>query len=160
MFTEPTEPNELSKLYSHPAGTGDVIHVVVVDSREAMREGLRQMLSSDDNIRVIGEARDEKEALVQVQKLCPEIVILDIATAMRGTYGISLISQLKQATQHMGIILLSDGADSLVPAIENGASGFLTRDISRNELITAVRLAHLWRLILFQDEKHFTLVRL
>jgi len=139
---------------------GDVIHVVLVDSREAMRQGLLQLLNSDDSIRVIGEARDEKEALAQVEKLCPDIVILDLSTAIRGVHGINIIGQMKQSMQRLGVVVLSDGNDALVSAIENGAAGFLSRDFSRHELIVAVRIAYVWHSTMSQDYSHFSLVKL
>jgi len=140
-------------------GNGDTIHVVVADSREAMRQGLLQILNSDDSIRVIGEARDEKEALAQVDKLCPDVVILDVATMMRGVNGIDVINRLKQSQERMGIIAISDGNEPLVSAIENGVAAFLNRDFNRNELIAAVRLAYVWH-SMYQDYRHFTLVKL
>ena len=153
-----SKTNELSRVYSYTAGVEDVIRVVVVDSREAMREGLRQMLSGDDSIKVIGEAGNGKEALSQIQKLYPDIVILD--AGIGGTDGVKYINQISQPLHNLGIIVLSDDRNFLVPAIENGALAFLSRDIGRNELISAIRIIYLWRSILFQDEEHFTLVKL
>lgn len=150
--------NELPRTYSYSADAADVIRVVMVDSREAMREGIRQMLNGDESIKMIGEARNGKEALHQIQKLYPDIVILDIE--MRGADGIKTISQIKHALHNLGIIVLNDEESLLVPAIENGASAFLPRDISRNELVSAIRIVYLWRSILFQDEDHFALVKL
>ncbi len=155
---EGTKLSEVSRIYSYTAGLEDVIRVVVVDSREAMREGIRQMLSGDETIKVIGEARNEREALNQIQKLYPDIVILD--AEIRGADGIKVINQISRSLHHVGIIVLNDERNFLVPAIENGASAFLARDIGRNELISAIRIIYLWRSILFQDEDHFTLVKL
>jgi DNA-binding NarL/FixJ family response regulator len=150
--------NELPRVYSYTSDMSDVIRVVVVDSREAMREGLRQMLNGDESIKVIGEAPNEKEALNQINKLYPDIVILDVET--RGTDGVKTIKQMKRALHNISIIVLNDEQSLLVPAIENGASAFLPRHVSRNELISAIRIVYLWRSILFQDEDHFALVKL
>lgn len=150
--------NELPRTYSYTADASDVIRVVVVDSREAMREGIRQMLNSDESIKMIGEARNGKEALHQIQRLYPDVILLDVE--MRGADGIKIISQIKNALHNVGIIVLNDEENLLVPAVENGASAFLPRDISRNELISAIRIVYLWRSILFQDEDHFALVKL
>jgi DNA-binding NarL/FixJ family response regulator len=155
---EGTKIKELSHVNSHIASNEDVIRVVLVDSREAMREGLRQMLSGDESIKVAGEARNVKEALSQIQKLYPDIVIID--AEMGGADGIKVINQINQSLNHVGIIVLNDERNFLVPAIENGASAFLSRDIGRNELISAIRIIYLWRSILFQEEHHFTLVKL
>jgi len=150
--------NELPRIFSYSADAGDVIRVVVVDSREAMREGLRQMLNGDASIKVIGEACNGKEALSQIHKLYPDIVILDVD--MKGGGGIKMITEFKKTFHNLGIIILNDDQNYLVPAIEKGASAFLTRNIGRIELTTAIRIIYLWRSILFQDNDHFTLVKL
>lgn len=136
----------------------DVIRVLIADSSEAMREGIRQMLSGDESIKVIGEARDGKEVLDLAVKLSPDIVILD--GRLRGTDSTKVISCLKECAPQVGVIVLNDEQNFLVPAIENGASGFLTGDVGRNDLIGAIRIVHLWRMILFQQGSNFTLVKL
>ncbi len=136
----------------------DEIRVLVVDSSEAMREGIRTMLAGDETIKVVGEARDGKEALDLVVKVSPDIVILD--GSLRGTDTTKVISYIKECSPHVGIIVLNDEQSFLVPAIESGASGFLTGDVGRNDLIGAIRIVHLWRMVLFQQGSNFTLVKL
>lgn len=136
----------------------DAIRVLVVDSSEAMREGIRHMLAGDESIKVVGEARDGKEALDLAVKISPDIVILD--GRLRGTDSGKVISYIKECSPQVGIIVLNDEQNFLVPAIENGASGFLTGDVGRSDLIGAIRIVHLWRMILFQQGSRFTLVKL
>jgi DNA-binding NarL/FixJ family response regulator len=134
------------------------IDVIIGDTREAMREGLRQMLNSDENINVVGEARNGKELLSQIKTLSPDIVILD--GKMKGVDDAQIINSIKAVTKDIDVIVLNDERSLLIPSIENGVAGFLTRDISRNELVTAIRIIHLWRLVLFKNDTHFTLVKL
>jgi len=136
----------------------DAIRVLVVDSSEAMREGIRHMLAGDEGIKVVAEARNAKEALELVAKVTPDIVILD--GSLRGTDSTKVISYIKECSPLVGIIVLNDQQNFLVPAIENGASGFLTGDVGRNDLIGAIRIVHLWRMVLFQQGSNFTLVKL
>lgn len=136
----------------------DAIRVLIVDSSEAMREGIRHMLAGDESIQVIGEARDGKEALDLAVKTSPDIVILD--GRLKGTDSAKVISYIKECSSQAGIIVLNDEQDFLVPAIESGASGFLTGDVGRNDLIGAIRIVHLWRSVLFQQGSQFTLVKL
>lgn len=137
----------------------ELIRVMLVEEREAMREGLRMMLSGDENIRVVGAARDCNEALTRVKKQAPDIVLLDITSL--GTNGIKAAASLKEAHPHVSLIFLSDNRKYLVPAIKAGAAGFLTRNIGRTDLTAAIRLIHLWRLVLFDDGGgHFALVKL
>ena len=136
----------------------DAIRVLVVDSSEAMREGIRHMLAGDEGIKVVAEARNAKEALELVAKITPDIVILD--GSLRGTDSTKVISYIKECSPLVGIIVLNDQQNFLVPAIENGASGFLTGDVGRSDLIGAIRIVHLWRMVLFQQGSNFTLVKL
>jgi len=136
----------------------DTIRVLVVDSSEAMREGIRHMLAGDEGIKVVAEARNGKEALELVAKITPDIIILD--GSLRGTDTTKIISHIKECSPLVGIIVLNDQQSFLVPAIENGASGFLSGDVGRSDLIGAIRIVHLWRMVLFQQGSNFTLVKL
>lgn len=150
---------ETPKIDTTIADNVDAIRAMVIDSREAMREGLRMMLSGDERITVIGAVSDGQEAVHRLKDLSPDIVVMDIA--MPGTDGIEAIRKLKEARTNIGIIVLSDDRKCLVPAIKAGAVGFLSRDISRAELGAAIQLIYLWRLVLFQDEvSHFALVKI
>jgi len=137
----------------------EVIRVLLVDDHEAMREGLRLMLSGDESIRVVGVARDEQKALERVQKLQPDIVLLDVTAPNRDI--IEVVRGVRAVQPHTGIVILSDNPKHLAPAIKAGAVGFLTRNIGREELVAAIRLIYLWRLVLFNgDRGHCALVRL
>jgi DNA-binding NarL/FixJ family response regulator len=136
----------------------DAIRVLVVDSSEAMREGIRHMLTGDESIKVVAEARNGKEAIDLVVKTAPDIVILN--GSLRGADSARVISQVKDSSPLVGIIVLNDQQNFLIPAIENGASGFLTGDVARSDLIGAIRIVHLWRMVLFQQGSNFTLVKL
>lgn len=154
MFIKSTVMNEEFVNFD----TEESIDVIIGDSREAMREGLRQMLNSDENINIVGEARNGKELLSQIKTLSPDIVILD--GKMKGVDDAQIINSIKATTKDIDVIVLNDERSLLIPSIENGVAGFLTRDISRNELVTAIRIIHLWRLVLFKNGTHFTLVKL
>jgi len=137
----------------------ETIRVMLVDDHEAMREGLRHMLSTDESIRVVGEARGGQEALAQVKKLSPDILLMDVR--MPGMDGIEATRCLKENGLPVSVIMLTDNRRYLAPAIKAGAVGFLTRNISRRELIAAIRIIYLWRLGLFHSKgSHFALVKL
>lgn len=135
------------------------IRVLLVDEREAMREGLRHMLSEDEGITVVGEAKDGQSVMSQAMTLSPDIILMDVG--VRGASGINIACSLTEARLPVSIILLADNRKYLVPAIESGAVGFLPRNISRDHLIEAIRIMHLWRLGLFDcSRSHFALVKL
>ena len=143
-------------LVSH---SDEKIRVILVDEREAMREGLRHMLSEDESITVVGEARDGKSALARARVLCPDIILMDVG--VRGTSGIGAACSLREARLPTSFIILADNRKYLAPAIEAGAVGFLPRNISRDHLIGAIRIIHMWRLSLFDNSRsHFALVKL
>lgn len=154
---EDTIFDELPKLIDCTTSVQEVIRVVIVESREAMREGIRQMLTDDESIKVIGESKGIKDSMQQIQKLYPDIVIL--GGDHSGADNLKLIRQIKMFTQRISIIVLSDERELLVEAIDSGSAAFLTRDVERNELISAIRIIYLWRSILFQNDEHFTLVK-
>lgn len=154
---EDTIFDELPKLLTYNTTSQDVIRVIIIDAREAMRTGLRQMLSDDDSIKVISECRNVVDAANQIKKLYPDIVIL--GTDMETVDSIKLLKQINQSVPRISVIILNDDRNFLAPALENGAVAFLTRDIGRSELVSAIRIVYLWRSILFQNDDHFALVK-
>lgn len=137
----------------------EIIRVLIVDDHEAMREGLRLMLSGDERIRVVGVARDGQRALDRLDKLLPDIVLLDVVAPAMDI--IEVTRSIKDAQPHVVVIILSDNPKYLAPAIKAGAAGFLTRSVDRDDLLAAIRLVYLWRLVLFNGGSgHCALVRL
>jgi DNA-binding NarL/FixJ family response regulator len=154
---EETIFDELPKLLNCTTSVQDVIRVILIESREAMREGIRQMLGDDESIKVIAESRNIRDAIPQIQKLYPDIVILGGDHA--GIESLKMIRQIGRSANGISVVMLSDEHDLLEKAVEQGAVAFLTRDIERNELISAIRIVYLWRSILFQNDENFTLVK-
>jgi len=115
----------------------DPIRILLVDDHQVVREGLRRMLELEADLKVVGEAADAKEVLAQVDLLSPEVILMDIK--MPGVDGIELTRQLKQEHPSCDIIMLTLHDDYLPQAIEAGATGYLLKDIKREELIRAIR---------------------
>ncbi len=116
------------------------IRILLVDDHQVVREGLRHMLKLEEDIEVIGEAGDAKEALAQAETLLPEVILMDIK--MPGVDGIELTRQLKEKLPCCNVIMLTLYEEYLSQAIEAGATGYLLKDIKRDELIKAIRAAH------------------
>jgi len=148
------------------ASNVDVIHVALVDSREAVREGIRQMLSSEKSIKIISEASDEQEAVEQIKDKSPDIIIIDIEMKDVESADITnslkkIIGSLKKNGGEANVIVMSDKRMLLRPAILAGAAAYLSKNICRSELIAAIRVVHLWRAVLFNNPKsNFALVKL
>lgn len=118
------------------------IKVLLVDDHQVAREGLRRMLELDKGIEVVGEAASGEEALTQAPQLSPDIVLMDMK--MPGMGGIEAIRQLKAMQPSINIIVLTVYEDQyLAQAAKAGAIGYLLKDTGREELIQAIRAAHL-----------------
>ncbi len=115
----------------------DPIRILLVDDHQVVREGLRRMLELEADLKVVGEAADAKEALTQVELLSPEVILMDIK--MPGVDGIELTRQLKQKHPSCNIIMLTLYDEYLPQAIAVGATGYLLKDIKREELVKAIR---------------------
>ncbi len=119
---------------------GKDIRILLVDDHQVVREGLRRMLAQEEDMEVVGQAADIKEALSQVEMLSPNIVLMDIK--MPGVDGIELTRQIKQKYPSCNVIMLTLYNEYLTQAIEAGAAGYLLKDIKREELTQAIRQVH------------------
>lgn len=118
----------------------DTVRILVVDDQQVVREGLRRMLELEPDFRVVGEAAEAKEVLTQVESLSPAIILMDIK--MPGVDGIELTRQIKAKCPSCHIIMMTLYDEYLPQAIEAGATGYLLKDIKREELVKAIRTAH------------------
>ena len=113
------------------------IQVLVIDDHQVVREGLRRLLGDEEDIQLVGQGANSEEALVQIEMLSPDIVLMDIK--MPGVDGISLTKQLKGKYPSCNIIMLTLYDEYLTQAMEAGARGYLLKDIKREELAQAIR---------------------
>jgi DNA-binding NarL/FixJ family response regulator len=116
-----------------------VIRVVVADDQVLVREGLRLMLDAEPDIRVVGEAGDGLELLARVREEDPDLVLMDVR--MPGLDGIDATARLHQAGARARVLILTtfDLDEYVYRAMKAGASGFLLKDATREQLATAVR---------------------
>ena len=115
----------------------DAIRILLVDDHQVVREGLRRMLELEADLKVVGEVADAKEVFTQVELLTPDVILMDIK--MPGMDGIELTRQLKQKHPSCNIIMLTLYDEYVPQAIEGGATGYLLKDIKRDELTRAIR---------------------
>ncbi|GAB4085983.1 response regulator transcription factor [Myceligenerans cantabricum] len=118
------------------------IKVLIVDDQPFQRMGMRMFLGGQDDIEVLGEAADGRQAVQQAQALQPDVVLMDIR--MPGTDGISATRQIvekKSTTTGPWVLLLTtfDLDEYVLAGLEAGASGFLTKDAEPPDLLSAVR---------------------
>ena len=116
-----------------------MISVLIVDDQELVREGLRMLLEAEPDICVAGEAGNGGEALAQARQLDPDVVLMDVR--MPEVDGIQATALLARAGCRTRILMLTTfNLDEYVyRAMKAGASGFLLKDASREQLAAAVR---------------------
>ncbi len=121
------------------AGPGEPIRVLVVDDHALFRGGLQMVLEQEEDIEVVGEAGDGAEAVERATDSMPDIVLMDVRMPKRG--GIDACTAIKDAVPSAKIIMLtiSDEEADLYDAIKAGASGYLLKEISIEEVAAAIR---------------------
>ena len=114
------------------------VRLLLVEDHTIVREGLRALLSRYDNVEVVGEARDGVEALEQVDKLHPDIVLMDVAMPrMNGMEATRLIHERHPETK---VIILTQYSDKYYvrSLLKAGATGYILKDVLGDELIRAI----------------------
>lgn len=120
----------------------DPIRVLIVDDHAVVRQGLKAFLRTQDDIEFVGEAANGEEAIGQVKVLEPDVILMDLV--MPGMDGITTMKRIKEGgTEARVIVLTSFSEDAqVVAAVKAGASGYLLKDVSPQDLIAAIRGVH------------------
>ncbi len=115
------------------------IQVLIVDDHAMVRQGMKALLHEYEDIRVIGEAPNGLKAIEMVDRLKPDVVLIDLAMPVMD--GIEAIKRIVAAHPEQRIIVLTSysGDDKLIPAIKAGAMGYLVKDAQPEELIQSIR---------------------
>ncbi len=115
------------------------IRVLVVDDHALFRRGLEMVLAQESDIEVVGEAGDGAEAVDKAADLLPDVVLMDVRMPRRS--GIEACTAIKDVAPSTRIIMLtiSDEEGDLYEAIKAGATGYLLKEISIDEVATAIR---------------------
>ncbi len=118
-----------------------MIKVLLVDDQKILAEGIRSVLQSCGDIEVCGVCLDGAAAIEACAKEAPDVVLMDIR--MPNVNGVVATKRIKEIDPDIKIIILTtfDDSDYILSAINNGASGYLLKDISSSALIDAVKNA-------------------
>ena len=124
------------------------LRVLLADDHQVVRAGLRAMLDPNPEIEVVGEACDGAEAIALVRDLDPDVVLMDLR--MPKMDGVAAIARLRELALAVPVLVLTtyDTDADIVRAIEAGATGYLLKDTSREELMHAIRSAAAGRSVL------------
>ena len=114
-----------------------MIHVFLADDERLIRQGFRKLLELDGAIAVVGEAADGAEALALVPAAAPDVLLLDVR--MPRCSGIDVLERLGERRPPTLVLTTFDDAELLLRAVRAGARGFLSKDVSLDELVGAIR---------------------
>jgi DNA-binding NarL/FixJ family response regulator len=116
-----------------------MIRVLLADDQALIRSGIRALLDAEDDIEVVGEAADGAACLRAVRELAPDVVLMDVR--MPTMDGVEATRRLVEAGNPARVLILTtfDLDDYVYAAMRAGASGFLLKDVGRDELVHAVR---------------------
>ena len=118
----------------------DNIKVIIVDDHPSFREGLARLLADEEDIECIATSGNGIEAVELVKKLCPDVVIIDVS--MPEYNGIDITKIIKQVSPSTCVLMLSafNYESYILAALNAGAAGYMLKDSSLTELISALRL--------------------
>jgi DNA-binding NarL/FixJ family response regulator len=113
--------------------------VLIAEDHTILRQGLRSLLSSDDDLEVVGEAGDGLSAIRSVQDLLPDLVLLDLK--MPKMDGISVIHEIKKTSPDTKILALTmhTNEEYILEAFRSGANGYCLKSSSHDDLLMAIR---------------------
>ncbi len=116
-----------------------VIRVAIVDDHTMLREGLRKILSMEDDLEVVADADDGRAAAAIVAENTPDVLLLDLR--MPGTGGLEVIGAVHEASPSTKVLILtaSDDRRDHVAALTQGARGIIMKDSAAETLVTAIR---------------------
>jgi two-component system response regulator NreC len=113
--------------------------VLIVDDHAILRDGIRALVGIYDDIEIVGEATEGKEAIEKARELMPDVVVMDIA--MPGMDGLEATRRIKKDNPKVKVLILTqhDDREYILSAIRAGASGYVPKKALGTELATAVR---------------------
>ena len=132
-YAIPAVPGAPERARAHP------VRVLIADDHPVVRDGLKTMLSSDPEVRVVGEARDGDEALALMHDVDWDVAVLDYS--MPGKGGVDLLAQVKHDYPDRPVLILSIYPEDPhgMRALKAGAAGYITKESAGDELTAAVK---------------------
>src|SRR3989304_1441343 len=115
------------------------IRVIIADDHAVVREGTRHILEQEEDIQVVGEAKDGAEAVALTETLKPDVAIVDISMPVIG--GIEATERIKASRPGTAVLILTSYDDDryVFALLAAGAAGYLLKDVPSDEVVRAVR---------------------
>ncbi len=123
------------------ADSARTIRVLLVDDHTVVRQGLRMVMSLEDDLEVVGEAANGREAVEAVASLAPEVVLMDLLMPVMN--GVEAIRAIKADRPEVEVVALTSVLEDrmVVDAVEAGAAGYLLKETGPDALFEAIRAA-------------------
>src|SRR5258705_7964952 len=117
------------------------IRVLLADDHTVVRQGLRALLAAEEDIEIVGEAENGRQAIQLVKKLLPDVAVIDIAMPVLN--GLEATRQITRAVPATKVLILSSYSDDeyVQQLTEAGAAGYLVKQTAANDLLKAIREA-------------------
>lgn len=128
-----------------------MIRIMIVDDQSLVRDGLAMLLNLRPELEVVGTASDGEEAVQNAEQFQPEIILMDIR--MPRTNGVEGTRLIREQFPHIKVLMLTTFNDSelIFEALEQGASGYLLKDMATDTIVQAILTAHAGGVVLPQD---------
>jgi NarL family two-component system response regulator LiaR len=123
-------------------GMKDQIRIVIADDHRLFREGIRLMLSKEEDMQIVGETVNGLQTVNMVSDLKPDVVLLDITMAEMN--GIQIIPPIREKSPTTKALMLAAAVDEamIFKSLKAGAKGYLSKDSNASELFKAIRAVH------------------
>lgn len=128
-----------------------MINILIADDQELMRDGLATILNLRPEINVVGTAKDGQEAFEKAKELGTDIVLMDIR--MPYTNGVQGTKLIREQLRNVKVLMLTTFKDSelIFEALEEGASGYLLKDMATDTIVQAIMTVHSGGMVLPPD---------
>lgn len=119
-----------------------MIKLMIVEDHELFRTGIQNIIGSMSGVEVVGEASSGEEAIAMARRLEPDLILMDVG--LPGISGLETTERILKAQPGIRVIVLTAHSEPPLPArlLDIGASGYLTKGASAEELISAVNAVH------------------
>ena len=128
-----------------------MINIILIDDQSIIREGLKMILSLDDEINILAEGENGREAIKLTTELNPDVILMDIRMPIMN--GVDATLEIKTQFPNSKILILTtfNDNDYIFDSLKNGASGYLLKDASPDEIIDAVKTVYKGNLLIHSD---------
>ena len=124
---------------NNPIVNYDTVSVMLVDDHPLFRKGLNQLIELEDELQVISEHSNGKEAITAALTLDPDLIILDVN--MQGMDGLETVKEMRNQgiTSRVIMLSVSDNDEDVITAITNGADGYLLKDMEPEDIVEQIK---------------------